>query len=144
MIRVIVQPQDFDPADEFQRLGRAGALSTFTGHVRGDGGLVEMNLEHYPEMTERSLSRLAAQATERWPLLSVTVIHRYGALAPGDRIVFVGTASSHRAAAIEACSFLIDQLKTAAPFWKQERFADGTERWVEARESDDEAAARWD
>jgi molybdopterin synthase catalytic subunit len=102
-----------------------------------------MTLEHYPAMTERALQALAGSAAARWPLSAVTIIHRVGELMPGDQIVFVGTASAHRAAALESCAYLIDRLKTNAPFWKSERFADGTTEWVEARGSDDDAAARW-
>jgi molybdopterin synthase catalytic subunit len=102
-----------------------------------------MVLEHYPAMTERALARIAAEACARWPLTGCTVIHRHGRLVPGDPIVLVLTASAHRAAALESCAFLIDWLKTKAPFWKREEFAGGAERWVEARASDDQATARW-
>ena len=101
-----------------------------------------MTLEHYPGMTERMLERIEAEAQERWPLEASLVIHRYGRLEPGDQIVLVATASAHREAAFEACAFLIDWLKTKAPFWKLEETAQGS-RWVEARDSDDLAAARW-
>lgn len=143
MIRIAVQTADFDPAAELDALGRAGAVATFSGHVRGDGGLISLTLDHYPGMTETALRALADAAAGRWPLAAITIVHRVGALLPGDRIVFVGTASAHRAAAIEACTFLIDRLKAEAPFWKKERFADGRNAWVEARASDDAAAARW-
>ena len=102
-----------------------------------------MTLEHYPAMTGAVLEALAGEAAARWPLDGVTLIHRVGRLFPGDRIVFVGAASRHRAAALEACAFLIDRLKTDAPFWKKEEFADGRSAWVEARASDDDAARRW-
>jgi molybdopterin synthase catalytic subunit len=102
-----------------------------------------MVLEHHPVMTGKALADIAAEAERRWPLIGVTLIHRFGTLRPGDRIVFVGTASSHRAASLESCAFLIDWLKTRAPFWKQERFADGDARWVEAKTEDDAATARW-
>jgi len=140
-----VQAGDFDPGAELARLEAlgGGAVASFTGLVRGDGGLVEMLLEHHPAMTLKALGDIADEAARRWPLAGIIVIHRYGPLHPGDRIVFVGTASSHRAAALEACAFLIDWLKTSAPFWKQERFADGTKRWVEARVEDAAAAERW-
>lgn len=144
MIRAVVQQEAFDAGQELIRLGRNGAVASFTGHVRGEGGLVEMSLEHYPGMTEAALNTLAEAAMRRWPLAAVTIIHRIGALAPSEPIVFVGTASAHRAAALESCAFLIDRLKTDAPFWKKERFSDGREQWVEARATDDEAAARWD
>jgi len=143
MIRV--QPDDFDPGTELARLEalNVGAVASFTGLVRGDGGLVAMTLEHYPAMTEAALRAIADEAARRWPLAGLTVIHRHGRLVPGDRIVFVGTASSHRAAALESCAFLIDWLKTDAPFWKREQWADGSSRWVEARSEDDAAKERW-
>lgn len=145
MIRVCVQREGFDAGPELallETLG-SGAVASFTGLVREDGGLRALTLEHYPGMTDAVLRKLAETATSRWALDGVTIIHRIGAMAAGERIVFVGTASPHRAAALEACSFLIDRLKTEAPFWKQERFADGRSLWVEPRESDDAAAARW-
>lgn len=120
-----------------------GGLASFVGVCRGDGGLSAMVLEHYPGMTERAIRRIAEQACARWPLTGCTVVHRVGRLVPGDPIVLVMTASAHRAAALESCAFLIDWLKTHAPFWKREEFADGRERWVEARAEDDTAAARW-
>jgi molybdopterin synthase catalytic subunit len=145
VITVRVQPEPFDPGIELAALEAlgGGGIASFTGIVRGDGGLVELLLEHHPGMTSATLEQIAAEAARRWPLLGITLIHRIGALAPGERIVFVGTASRHRAAALEACAFLIDWLKTAAPFWKRERFADGRSSWVDARIEDDEAAARW-
>jgi len=145
MIDVRVQPGDIDVAAELARLEASGggAVASFTGLVRGDGGLTELLLEAYPGMTETALRGIAEQAAARWPLSALTVVHRHGPLAPGARIVFVGTASRHRAAALESCAFLIDWLKTGAPFWKRESFADGTSRWVEARGEDDAAAARW-
>ncbi|PTQ12875.1 molybdopterin synthase catalytic subunit [Sphingomonas oleivorans] len=145
MIAIGVQAEAFDPGVELTRLEAlgGGGVASFTGLVRGDGGLVEMMLEHHPGMTEKAMRAVAEEAARRWPLLGIVLIHRYGPLVPGDRIVFVGTASAHRAAALEACAFLIDWLKTAAPFWKRERFADGTVHWVEAKAEDDAAAARW-
>jgi len=145
MISVRVQEEDFDPGAELARLEAlgGGALASFTGLVRGDGGLVEMELEHYPGMTLKAVEGIVAEAVHRWPLLGVGVIHRHGRLRVGDRIVFVGVTSLRRGAALEACAFLIDWLKTGAPFWKRERFADGRTRWVEARAADDAAAARW-
>lgn len=149
VLHVSVQEADFDVAAECARLteGRAdvGALVTFTGLVRDRGGDVPvsaMELEHYPGMTETSLTQIARQALARWPLQGAVVIHRYGVLAPADRIVLVATASPHRQAAFEAAEFLMDWLKTKAPFWKKETSPDGA-RWVDARESDDAAAARW-
>ena len=143
MKHIAVQANDFDPGTELARLGNYGAVASFTGHVRGDGGLISMELEHYPDMTRRALDTLADAAMARWPLAAATIVHRVGTLRPNDRIVFVGTASSHRAAALEACTFLIDRLKTEAPFWKKERFEDGSEAWVEARKADATAAGRW-
>jgi molybdopterin synthase catalytic subunit len=146
MIEVRVQAEPFDPGVELARLEALapGAVASFTGLVRGDDGLVAMELEHYPAMTQAALERVVAEAMARWPLSGVIVIHRYGRLVPGDRIVLVGTASSHRAAALDGCAFLIDWLKTKAPFWKREVMGDGRARWVEARAHDDEAAARWE
>ena len=145
MISVRVQQADFDPAAELALLESLGigAVASFTGLVRGDDDLIAMTLEHYPAMTEAALRAIADEAAGRWPLAGITVIHRHGRLVPGDRIVFVATASSHRAAALESCAFLIDWLKTDAPFWKREEWADGSARWVEAREADDAAKARW-
>lgn len=143
---VSVQAEDFDLGLETEMLsaGRTdiGALACFTGRVRGGDGLISMTLEHYPAMTEKALSGIVARARERWPLLAVRVIHRIGRLLPGERIVFVGVASSHRGAAFEACEFIMDFLKTRAPFWKKEELPEGA-RWVDARDSDDSAAARW-
>lgn len=145
--RVLVQAAPFDLAAETARLqgGRTdvGGLASFLGICRGDGGLVAMVLEHYPAMTERALTRIAEEACARWPLTGCTVIHRHGRLVPGDPIVLVLTASAHRVAALESCAFLIDWLKTKAPFWKREEFAGGAERWVEAKAEDDAAAERW-
>ena len=145
MICVRVQPEDFDGGAELAALeGRGGgAVASFTGIVRADDGVEAMTLEHYPGMTEKALTALAEQATARWPLCGVTVLHRVGTLRAGDRIVFVGTASDHRAAALEACAFLIDRLKTDAPFWKKEHRREG-DSWVEARATDDAAARSWD
>ncbi|HAJ19583.1 MAG TPA: molybdenum cofactor biosynthesis protein MoaE, partial [Rhodospirillaceae bacterium] len=106
----------------------------------GVGGMV---LEHYPGMTEKMLEEIEAQAHERWPLQASLIIHRYGALQPGDRIVLVAAASPHRDAAFQACNFLIDWLKTKAPFWKAEQLDSGETRWVEAREGDEKAASKW-
>ena len=147
MPRVVVQEAEFDIAAEMARLtdGRTdiGAVASFTGVCRADDGLAAMVLEHYPAMTERAIARIAAQAMERWPLTGCTVIHRVGRLAPGAPIVLVLAASAHRAAALEACAFLMDWLKTKAPFWKREEPREGAARWVEARAEDDAAAARW-
>ena len=147
MIRV--QQEDFDPGNEIAALtaGKTsiGGVASFIGLVRdiADGDDVRaMTLEHYPGMTERQLEEVEAEAHKRWPLDASLIIHRYGRMAPGDRIVLVVTASAHRQAALESCAFLIDWLKTKAPFWKVEDTNDG-ERWVAARASDDQAAARW-
>jgi molybdopterin synthase catalytic subunit len=144
-----VQREDFDVGVELAALTegnrRIGGLTSFVGLVRdlADGAAVgAMTLEHYPGMTERELARIEAEACRRWPLDASLIIHRYGRLEPGDRIVLVACASPHRDAAFDACRFLIDWLKTQAPFWKQEETPEG-ERWVEARASDDAAAARW-
>ncbi len=145
MIRV--QSEDFDPGVEIGRFQRedVGAIVSFTGVVRGESHgerLVSMTLEHFPGMTERELERIAVEARTRWSLQGVSVVHRVGELRPGERIVLVVTAAAHRQAAFEAAEFLMDYLKTRAPFWKRELRASG-EYWVEARSSDDEAAARW-
>lgn len=145
MIVVGVSPEPFDIAAAMATLSSAGvgALATFVGVVRGDGGLTALTLEHYPAMTEVALRTVAAEATMRWALTGVVMHHRIGRLVPGDPIVLVACASAHRRDALEACAFLIDRLKTDAPLWKRESFADGREMWVEARDSDDVAAARW-
>lgn len=144
MIRVVVQTGPIDIASEHAaaEVTGAGAVATFVGLVRSDDGVGELSLEHYPGATERALRSLCDDATQRWSLLAATVVHRVGAMVPGDRVVFVAAAAPHRAAALDACAFLIDRLKTDAPFWKNERR--GTEsRWVEPRTSDDVAAGRW-
>lgn len=146
MIRVSVQAEDFDPGAELAALERlgGGGVASFTGIVRADGGLGALHLDHYPAMTKGQMERIAAEAAARWPLLGLTVIHRFGTLPVGARIVFVGTASASRVPALEACAFLIDWLKVSAPFWKREIHADGTGQWVEARHEDDARAAKWD
>jgi molybdopterin synthase catalytic subunit len=149
-VAVRVQRADFDIGAEVKRLtaGRTdiGAIVTFTGTVRADSagsGVAAMTLEHYPGMTEQELARVEAEAAGRWPLQGSLIVHRVGTLRPGDNIVLVVTASAHRQAAFDAAAFLMDYLKTRAPFWKKELDANGHERWVEARESDDSAAERW-
>jgi len=144
-ILVRVQTADFDVGAELARLEAlgGGGVASFTGVVRGGQGLQALELEHHPGMTEAMMGRIADEASVRWPLLGITAIHRHGRLLPGQRIVLVAAASPHRAAALEATSFLIDWLKTRAPFWKKEYFADGSSRWVEARAEDDAAANRW-
>ncbi len=145
---VRVQTDDFDINAEIAALtnGRAdiGAVVTFTGLVRdAEGSVSEMTLEHYPGMTEAALTEIEAEARARWPLQGVTIIHRVGPLAPADQIVLVIAASRHRQAAFEAAAFLMDYLKTRAPFWKKEASPDGDASWVDARESDEAAAERW-
>ena len=143
MTRVVVSPDAIDVAAELAALeAGGGAVATFTGLVRADDGVGVLELEHYPGATEAALMRLAEAATVRWALSAATIVHRVGAMRPGERIVFVGTASAHRAAALEACAYLIDRLKTDAPFWKRETVGEAT-RWVEARDHDDAAARRW-
>jgi molybdopterin synthase catalytic subunit len=146
MSEILIQEADFDPGVELAALGdagaQAGAVASFIGLVRADDGLIAMTLDHYPGMTEREIAGHIAQARARWPLLGVRVIHRVGRLPPGVRVVFVGVASRHRQAAFEAAQFLMDYLKTRAPFWKLEERADAA-RWVEARAADEDAAERW-
>lgn len=145
MIDVRVQQASFDVGAELARLEAlgGGAVASFTGVARDDDGLIELLIEHHPGMTGAALRGIADAAAARWPLIAIVLIHRYGALAPGARIVLVATAARHRAAALEACTFLIDWLKTDAPFWKRERFANGTTRWIEAKQDDGAAADRW-
>ena len=147
---VRVQSEDFDVGAETRRLtaGRTdiGAIVTFTGTVRDDAqgrAITSMTLEHYPGMTEAELARVEAEANRRWPLQASLIIHRHGALKPGDNIVLVVTASPHRHAAFEAAEFLMDYLKSSAPFWKKETGTDGQATWVDARETDDAALKRW-
>lgn len=147
---VKVQSEDFDVASEVDVLtsGRTdvGAIVTFTGRVRDDDKgrpITSMTLEHYPGMTEAELSAIEAEANARWPLQASLIIHRTGELSPGDNIVLVVTASAHRQAAFEAAGFLMDYLKTRAPFWKKETGPEGESSWVEARENDETAATRW-
>ena len=147
MIRV--QQEDFEVGRELAALTdgnhAVGGLCSFVGLVRdmaGDESIGAMTLEHYPGMTERALAAIEDEANERWPLQATLIVHRYGRLEPGDRIVLVAAASAHREAAFEACHFLIDYLKTKAPFWKLEETPEGA-KWVDARDGDDAAAARW-
>ena len=120
-----------------------GAVSSFTGISRDDGGVTAIELEHYPGMTESSLMRLIDEAFARWALLGAAIVHRIGRVAVGEPVVVVGAASRHRADALEATAFLIDRLKTDAPFWKKEHYADGTSVWVDAKSSDDDRSSRW-
>ena len=144
---VRVQTEDFDVGAESRSLQAetVGGIALFVGTVRGlssDEGVTAMTLEHFPGMTESELERIEAEARARWPLEDVTIIHRVGRLVPGEQIVMVGTASAHRKAAFESAEFIMDFLKTDAPFWKAEERGD-KKRWVEARDSDDAARDRW-
>jgi molybdopterin synthase catalytic subunit len=150
MARIKVQTEDFDVGAEFAALtaGRTdiGGVGCFVGTVRDsaqDQSVAGMTLEHYPAMTQRAIERITDEAEQRWGLLGCTVIHRVGRLSAGDNIVLVLAAAAHRQPALDATGFLIDWLKTRAPFWKKEEFTDGCTRWVEAHEADDAAAARW-
>ena len=146
MSEVRIQTADFDPGAEIAALttkaGDVGAIASFIGLVRSDDRMQAMTLDHYPGFAEREIATHVAEAKTRWPLLDVRVVHRVGRLTPGERIVFVGVASSHRGAAFAAAEFLMDYLKTRAPFWKLEERENGA-TWVEARESDDHSANRW-
>ncbi|SON57043.1 Molybdopterin synthase catalytic subunit [Hartmannibacter diazotrophicus] len=148
--RVIrVQREDFDAGAEMAALGEGrtdvGAVASFVGLCRDEGGrLAALELEHYPGMAEAEIGRVADEAIARWPLLGLTAIHRHGKIGPGEQIVFVACASSHRQAAFEAAEFMMDFLKTSAPFWKREHLIDGTSgSWVAAKDEDDERRARW-
>lgn len=148
LIDVRVQADPFDLSAESARLSAlpdVGAVVTFTGICRADGGrLAALELEHYPGMAEDEITRVAEQAAARWPISGAIAVHRYGRIAAGEDIVMVVTASAHRAAAFSAAAFLMDWLKTRAPFWKREIFADGSAGpWVEAKAEDDDAADRW-
>ena len=146
MSEIRIQREDFDPGAELSTLGTkdgaVGAIASFIGIVRSDDGMRAMTLDHYPGFAAREIATHVAEARSRWPILSVRVVHRVGRLTPGERIVFVGVASRHRGAAFDAAEFLMDYLKTRAPFWKLEERENGA-TWVEARESDDERAQRW-
>ena len=148
-VHIRIQPEVFDLNAEVTALAKggqkgneAGAVASFIGHVRQEDGLSTLTLEHYPGMTETEITRMVEDAGLRWPLTGVTVIHRVGILKPGEPIVLVAAASAHRAPAFAACEFLMDYLKTKAPFWKEE-LRDGVKNWVAARDSDDAAAERW-
>ncbi|WEK00404.1 MAG: molybdenum cofactor biosynthesis protein MoaE [Candidatus Sphingomonas phytovorans] len=145
MIHIAVQQEPIDQAAAFAAIMAAGVggIATFVGVVRGDDGVTTLELEHYPGATEAALRGLAEEAAARWGLSAVSVVHRVGLMQPGDLVVFVGTAATHRAATLDSCAFLIDRLKTQAPFWKRETRG-GEARWVEPRGSDADAAARWD
>lgn len=147
--RILVQRADFSLGEEYELLAArhdSGAIVTFVGKVRdfNQGEQVKgLSLEHYPGMTEKALTDIVTEARGRWPLQECTLIHRIGDLLLGDQIVLVAVSSAHRDAAFEACHFIMDFLKTRAPFWKKELTAEGVQRWVEAKASDDAAAARW-
>jgi molybdopterin synthase catalytic subunit len=144
-----IQREDFDPQAEADALtvGRTdvGAVVTFTGLCRDEGGVLAMlELEHYPGMAEKELERIAQEAQERWPVQGIVLLHRYGKIAPGERIVMVAVSALHRSEAFCAAEFLMDFLKTNAPFWKRQHLGDGTSGgWVEAKDADDAAAERW-
>jgi molybdopterin synthase catalytic subunit len=146
---VRVQPEDFDAGAEADALARGrtdvGAVVSFVGYCRDEGGrLAALELEHYPGMAEDEIARAAGEAEERWPLLGATIIHRYGRITPGERIVLVAVAAEHRGAAFAAAEMLMDYLKTRAPFWKRAVASDGgVEGWIESKSQDDRAAARW-
>ena len=144
MIHVRVSAEPIDMAAELARVevDGVGGIASFSGLVRPDDGVELLELEHYPGVTEAMLTRLVEQALARWGLEAASIVHRVGPMRPGERIVLVATAAAHRAAALEACAFLIDRLKTDAPFWKRETRG-GERRWVEARDGDHAAAARW-
>jgi|SRR5579862_1440445 len=146
MRSIRIQPEDFDPVAATAALAannlQVGAVVTFSGIVRRDDGLSALTIEHYPGMTEREIARHVEEAERRWPLLGLAIVHRIGRLVPGENIVLVAVAAVHRHAAFEAAEFLIDYLKTRAPFWKLEERGAAT-GWVEASENDDSAAARW-
>jgi molybdopterin synthase catalytic subunit len=139
-----IQSDVFDVAEVLSHLPQgAGAVASFIGHVRPEEGLTALVLEHFPGMTEREIARHVEAAEARWPLLGVSIIHRVGTLLPGEAIVLVAVAAAHRKEAFAACEFLMDHLKTEAPFWKKECIGSDA-RWVEAKDSDDQARARWD
>ena len=141
-MRISVQKDDFDLDEEVKSISssaKVGAVASFVGQVRD----VAMTLEHYPGMTERSIAKIVDEAKSRWQVMDCTVIHRFGELQPGDRIVLVAVASAHRGDAFAACEFIMDYLKTRAPFWKKEQTPEGT-RWVESKVSDDQSVARWE
>jgi molybdopterin synthase catalytic subunit len=139
-----IQEAPFDVAVELAALPKGGgAVASFVGYVRAEDGVTALLLEHYPGMTEKEIARHETAAEQRWPILGITIIHRVGTLKPGDAIVLVAVAAKHRKEAFAACEFLMDHLKTEAPFWKEERLGNSS-RWVEATAADDAAKARWD
>lgn len=146
MIRVVVSPADFDIGRETGDVAAqgGGAIASFVGQVRDDGNLRTLELEHYPAMTCKALQEIAETALSKWSLHAITIYHRVGKLSVGDNIVLVVTGSDHREAAIESCSFIMDKLKTVAPFWKKETRIDGAEKWIEERTSDLESSEKWE
>lgn len=146
MSEIRIQQEDFDPGAEIAALtgtrGAIGAIASFIGLVRSDDGLIAMTLDHYPGMCESEIAAHVAEAKTRWPIIALRIVHRIGRLMPGERIVFVGVSSMHRQAAFQAAEFLMDYLKTRAPFWKREERQTG-ETWVEARAVDEESIKRW-
>ncbi|SHO64132.1 molybdopterin synthase catalytic subunit [Pseudoxanthobacter soli DSM 19599] len=149
IVEVRIEPQPFDPAREADRLaggrGDVGAVVSFTGYCRDEGGrLAALELDHYPGMAEDEIVRIAREAATRWPVTGIVVVHRHGLIRPGEAIVTVAAASAHRKGAFAAAEFMMDYLKTRAPFWKKEHLTDGTTGgWVEAKDDDATAAARW-
>ncbi|MGB5484566.1 molybdenum cofactor biosynthesis protein MoaE [Parasphingorhabdus sp.] len=146
MIKIDVRPADFDIASETLEVAGqgGGAIASFVGQVRDDGNLETLELEYYPAMTRKALQDIAETAQSRWTLHAITIIHRVGKLSVGDNIVLVVTGSDHRNSAMKACAFIMDRLKTVAPFWKKETRTDGAANWVEARDSDATASKEWE
>lgn len=145
-MRICVQENSFEPAAELSGFGEqdgVGAVVHFIGIVRDDGGLDHMNIEHYPAMTDAALTEIAQKAISRWDLLDCLIIHRFGPMKPKERIMMVATAAPHRKAAFEAAEFLMDYLKSRAPFWKKEVTVDGRSTWVDAKTDDETALTRW-
>ena len=145
MKKVEIKSEDFDTGTEIARLQRlgGGAIASFVGFVRGDNDVQALELEHYPAMTEKSLRQIADAADDRWDLLGLTIIHRVGRLELGRQIVLVVTCADHRKEALDACSYVMDRLKTDAPFWKKQWFKDGSFEWVEERQTDLDASKEW-
>jgi molybdopterin synthase catalytic subunit len=145
MIKIEVGPENFDIGAETLKVAGqgGGAIASFVGQVRDDGNIKSLELEHYPAMTQKALREIAETAQAQWSLHAVTIAHRVGKLSVGENIVLVVTGSDHRKAAIESCSFIMDKLKTVAPFWKKETRADGETKWIEERESDVAASEKW-
>lgn len=145
MIKVEVRVEDFDAGHEIIELSSlgGGAVTSFIGQVRGDETTVALELEHYPVMTGKALQEIAEMADNRWPLHGITIIHRVGKMALGEQIVLVCTCSDHREASLESCSYIMDRLKTDAPFWKKQWYKDGSSQWVDERQSDLDAKEKW-